>query len=160
MFCVSWMGVTHGSVRFFKPFLPFDNLLFLPTAMFATLDVGDEWSKSKSSWSKCPFSIQGASEIRVSGGLAKRVDHGVDFRCWPVPLPSRLPLPEARQPEARGHCNLSQHFNSLSLSLSAHDTTPSSAPQPFRALFSKKTSQDGAQSSGVRFYLGGNEQTC
>ena len=29
--------VTHGSVRFFKPFLPFDNLLFLPTAMFASL---------------------------------------------------------------------------------------------------------------------------
>jgi hypothetical protein len=29
--------LTHGSVRFFKPFLPFDNLLFLPTAMFASL---------------------------------------------------------------------------------------------------------------------------
>jgi hypothetical protein len=29
--------VTHGSVRFFKPFLPFDNLLFLPTAMFACI---------------------------------------------------------------------------------------------------------------------------
>ena len=27
----------NGSVRFFKPFLPFDNLLFFPTAMIATV---------------------------------------------------------------------------------------------------------------------------
>jgi predicted CDP-diglyceride synthetase/phosphatidate cytidylyltransferase len=29
---------THGSVRFFKPFLPLDNLLFLPTAMIVSSD--------------------------------------------------------------------------------------------------------------------------
>lgn len=34
---------THGSVRFFKPFLPLDNLLFLPTAMFASLDGNKDW---------------------------------------------------------------------------------------------------------------------
>ena len=32
----------NGSVLFFKPFLPFDNLLFFPTAMITTVgDFGD-----------------------------------------------------------------------------------------------------------------------
>jgi len=35
----------NGSVRFFKPFLPFDNLLFFPTAMIATV-----WGKGRDWW--------------------------------------------------------------------------------------------------------------
>lgn len=40
----------NGSVRFFKPFFPFDNLLFLPTAIFAVLCIDCELKCGRYRW--------------------------------------------------------------------------------------------------------------